>query len=551
MSRTVTIDLDVNDAQAVRAWQRGKQAIAEFDKTGAKASKTFGGMFASTGKAIAGAAAGFLGIGSVLGGILLAANQLRAEWQNITQQQAKAAQANLTFEQSLAQAVRNASGIFEAADVRERSISLASEANISPAKAAQIIGAAVTSRGVQSAADAEGAINSARAAALYAPDLDAAGTQALAGVAASGSKRFDVTPEEFIGNVQRIGIQSNVRDLNPLIQNIAPAVSNLSDLGFGGQRAAAGGLVATLTQGTEDATGEVSATASINFAKALRDRFGKQKDFQNDAGTFDAVAAIAKIQGDTALRDKFLEGGDFYGKKFGKAALGKGKAFSTIEQLLTGGSFRAQQFAGATREIGGFEEGGETFTDIVAAVKSVTPHEQIKRVLESGTAGVQANNVSGISDLLRTHGKEFQASLGDSDIGQKFDSLSREYSSGLGSDPLAAIDTFQEQLAGGSRSLRAGKVLSKASPIVGPYGAEIGRTKEIRAAATNREIELAERMDAMIEKLEQIEPLVRVQVDINNRPAEASVKSVPGPRKHARLNSHSTAPPAGSRTGGR
>jgi hypothetical protein len=139
MSRTVTIDLNVDDAQAVRAWQRGKQAIAEFDKQGGKAKQTFGGMFAATTRSIAGAAAGFAGVGSVLGGILLAANQLRAEWQNITQQQAAAAASNLTFEQSLAQAVRNSAGIFEAADVRQRSLNLANDANISPATAAGII----------------------------------------------------------------------------------------------------------------------------------------------------------------------------------------------------------------------------------------------------------------------------------------------------------------------------------------------------------------------------------------------------------------------------
>tara|TARA_R110000824_G_scaffold15044_6_gene63617 strand:+ start:279 stop:1934 length:1656 start_codon:yes stop_codon:yes gene_type:complete len=551
MSRTVTIDLDVNDAQAVRAWQRGKQAIAEFDKTGAKAGKTFGGMFASTTKAIAGAAAGFAGVGSVLGGILLAANQLRAEWANITQQQAAAAQSNLTFEQSLAKAIRNASGIFEAADVRKRSLALAAEANISPAKAAGIIGAAVTSRGVQNAADAEGAIDSASAAAVFAPDLDATGSEGLAGVAASGSKRFGVTPEQFIGNVQRIGIQSNVRELPALIQNVAPAVSNLDDLGFSGKRSAAGGLVATMTQGIEDDTGEVSATAAINLAKALRDRFGKQKQFQNADGSFDALAAITEIQGDIGLRDKFIEGGKFNGKKFGKAALGKGKAFSTIEQLLTGGSFRAQQFAGASREIGGFEAGGETFRDLVTAIETQTPTEQLKRLLESGTAGVQANDVTGISSIIREDGKKFQQSLGDSAIGQRFSGFQREFDSDLGYDPVAAINSYQRQLTRAEGELRRGKIKSKASPIVGPYGAEIGRTEEIRRPATTREIELADRLGAQVEKLEKIEQIVKVQVNINQRPANASIKAVHDDRKHARLNSNTNVQPGPARGGRR
>jgi hypothetical protein len=544
MSRTVTIDLDVNDAQAVRAWQRGKQAIAEFDKTGAKAGKTFGGMFASTTKAIAGAAAGFAGVGSVLGGILLAANQLRAEWANITQQQAAAAQSNLTFEQSLAQAVRNASGIFEAADVRQRSLALAAGANISPAKAAGIIGSAVTSTGVTNAAEADVAISSARAAAIYAPDLDATGTEALAGVAASGAKRFGVSPEAYIGYLQQVAGQANVRELTPLIENVAPVLSNLSEFGF--SPAGAGSLVSTLTQGLGDTTGETSGTAAINFAKALRDRFGKDKRFQRDDGSFNPLGAMAVLQNDPELRAAFLDGGEILGEKYGKAALGKGKAIPTLEALITSpDTFQSKQMSGSFRAIGGFDRGEATYDALVDSVRSVTPTEQIKRLLESGTAGVQANDVTGISSIIREDGKKFQQSLGDSALGQRFSGFQREFDSGLGSDPVASINSYQRQLTRAEGELRRGKVTQSAIR---------GRSEQIivqeqRAAPTTREIELADRLASQNEKLESIEQIVRVQVTVNNRPAAASIKMPPGARKSSRLNSNTNVQPGPARGG--
>lgn len=536
MTRTVTIDLDVNDAKAVRAWQRSRDNIAQFDQQGKKTQKTFGTMFANTTRSLAATAAGFAGVGSVIGGIVTAASLVRAEWENITSAQSAAAQSNLTFEQSLAQAVRNAAGIFEAADVRQRSLDLAQEAGITPAKAAGIIGSAVTSTGVTNAGEAQTAISAARAAAIYAPELDAGGTQALAGVAASGAKRFGVSPEAFIGFTQQVGGQANVRELTPLIENVAPVVSNLAELGFRGAPGAAGSLVSTLTQGLGDTTGEISGTAAINLAKSLQDRFGNQAGFQRADGSFDALSAIEAIQSDPQLRDKFLGGGDFFGEKFGKATLGKGKAFATIKGILTGGSFQAQQFAGSAEAIGGFDRGEETYGDLVSAISSVTPTEQVGRILESATAGVQADDLTGISSIIRDKGKTFQQSLGDSALSQRFSGYSRELDSGFGSNPLAAIDAFQAQLTAEASGLRRGRLISNTSASTGSYAPGVGQLPELRAPVTAREADVADRIDTLIQKFDEIEKIIEVKVNVNNRPAQAEVRAMPGDRKHKALN---------------
>jgi len=544
MSRVVSIDLDVNDAKAVRAWQRARDSIAEFDKQGQKTGKTFGSMLTDQVKGVTAMAAGFAGVGSVIGGIVTAAQMLRAEYDNIIQQQSAAAQANLTFEQSLAQAVRNASGIFEAADVRDRSLALASEANITPAKAAGIIGSALTSTGVTNQAEANLAIDSARAAAIYAPELDIMGTESLAGVAASGAKRFGVSPEAYIGFLQQVAGQSNIRELTPLIENVAPVLSNLTEFGF--KPAEAGALLSTLTQGLGDTTGEMSGTAAVNLAKELRDRFGNVQGFSRDDGSFNPIAAMAVLQQDAELRKKFFDGGDFFGEKFGTAALGKGKAIPTIEGILSGAdTFQARQMTGSYFAIGDFQQGENTFRKLVSDIGSVTPTEQARRILQSGTAGVQANDVTGISSVIREEGQKFQQAIGDTAIGQRFGGYLREFESSFGTNPVAAIDEFQTQLSDSAESLRRGTP-SRTQASGGMFGGFItipGRP------ATTRDIEVADRIDALISKLEQVESVVQVQVNVNNRPANADVRKIPAGGRHADLS----APPSPSRvsrTGG-
>ena len=87
MSRKVEIEMTVEDAKAVRAWQRAKDNIAEFDKQGQKTSKTFGQMVGDQVKGIASVAAGFAGVGTFIGGIVTAAGLLRAEYDNLLARQ--------------------------------------------------------------------------------------------------------------------------------------------------------------------------------------------------------------------------------------------------------------------------------------------------------------------------------------------------------------------------------------------------------------------------------------------------------------------------------
>jgi hypothetical protein len=193
MSRTVTIDLDVNDAQAVRAWQRGKQAIAEFDKTGAKAGKTFGGMFAASTKSVLASAAGFAGVGSVIGGIVTAAALLRQEYDNILQRQQKAANIQIPLADLERQMALNVGGDQNAQlavkmklqkDVLAERDRIARAARTTPAIATEAFGTALSARGGATIQQTGAAVE---AAILVAPKPEDAVSRG--GSSRSGSRR--------------------------------------------------------------------------------------------------------------------------------------------------------------------------------------------------------------------------------------------------------------------------------------------------------------------------------------------------------------------------
>lgn len=533
MSRFINLQLNVEGAQAERALGRFTQNIEAAIKasngitsTNKKNQQSASEFFGQQARSLGQMALGFAGVGSAIAGIATASRLVLAEVENLNEKQRATSTANLTFEQGLAQAVRNAAGIFDAGTVRQKSLDIAAEAGISPAKAAGIVGSALTSTGVTNEQEANLALRSAKAAAVFAPDLDIAGTESLAGVASSTAKRFGVTPEAAIGFIQRVGTQSNVRELTPLIENVAPVLSNLSEFGFNPEDA--GALLATLTQGIGDTTGETSGTAAINFAKSLRDRFGNQEGFTTPSGQFDPIAAILELQGDADLRSRFFEGGEFFGRKFGKASLGKGKAVPTLEGLLTSDeTVQGAQFFGSRSAIKGFGAGEETYNDLVSQIKSVTATEQTGRILDSFLSINQANDPTGISAVLREKIPNLEQQFGVGAFGQNFNSITRELYSGFGNDPVAAIDKTQAQFAAEADEFRRGRLIQQ--EIRGRHEQII--VPEQRAPVTQRDIEQASNIDKLITALEEIQQLVEVRVQVNNRPADkADVRTPPGDR---------------------
>ncbi|MCH7685334.1 MAG: hypothetical protein IH899_01400 [Planctomycetes bacterium] len=410
-------------AQVEKDLERVTNRLNAMTKAGSKGTRKLKGGFSEAAKSAAGLVLATVGIGSGIALAVKGVGLLKREFTDLLQRQSRALQSQLTFEQSLTQAARNSIGIFSAEEVRRRSLKLAEEAGVTPTKAVGVIGSAVTSTGVTNKQEAELAIKAAVAALKFAPELDQQGLEALAGVAASISKRFKVTAEAAIGFIQRVGGQANVRELEPLISNVAPVVSNLTQFGF--KPAEAGALVSTLTQGTGDVTGELSGTAAINLAdslakqvKARPDRFGGLK--VNEAGAIvdefgkaAAGRALEILKNDPELKEVFFQGGRLDGISTPKANLGKGKAKPTIRGILTQGTVAQRQFEGSKKVIGGFEEGQKTFDDFIKDVKKVTAISRTSRKFKSIAEGLRVTDKAGgraaavregVEDILSSSG---------------------------------------------------------------------------------------------------------------------------------------------------
>lgn len=427
-------------------------------KAGRKGAKGLRGDFNAAAKAAGRIALGVVGIGSGLALAAKGVSLLRREFDDLLRRQRQALQTQLTFEQSLAQAVRNSIGIFSATEVRVRSLKLAGETGVTPTKAAGVIGSAVTSTGVTNKKQAELAIRAAKAALRFAPDLDQQGIEALAGVSASIAKRFNIAPSAAIGFIQRVGGQANVRALEPLISNVAPVVSNLTQFGFKPREA--GALVSTLTQGTGDVTGELSGTAALQLAdsltklvRALPKRFGGLNVNQagaivDEAGERAAGRALEILKNSPELKNVFFLGGRLDNVSITKAVLGKGKAKPTIRGILTPGTVAERQFEGSKKVIGGFEEGQKTFDDFIADVKKVTAVSRTSRKLKSISAGLKvADTAGGRAAAVREGLEDILSSSGLGKTSRQLAQLKFELATDAGRlNPLqAAVGALQDR----------------------------------------------------------------------------------------------------------
>jgi len=537
VSQVVSIELSVEDAQAVRAWKRSADSIEHFlttaDKIGStnrRNTDTMGTFFKQQGAGLAQAAIGFVGVGSAVAAVATAAALLRAEYDNLLERQRAAVTTQLPFEQQLAGAVRNASGFMNAASVRQNVMQLSSEAMVTPSAAANLMGQTFTMTGVTNEAEANLALRAARASALYAPDLPDDELAMMGGVSGSLSKRFGVSPEAAIGFAQNVATSSNVAQLAPVVKNIIPAAANLTDLGFSMQDA--GAFLATMTNTTGDDQGATSASTAISMAKSLRERFGQRAEFQTD-GRFDLMKARDYIQQDPARLRSFIDGGEFFGETFGKAAIGEGKGLTSVEGFLTPGSAFSQQFEGARGTVGDFGQGEKTYRRIQAEVQSVTPLSQLQRGFTAANESIQVDDQSAIGRLALDEVSKIQQSIGSSSLKQRLTGLKTELESGFGTDPVSALQTVRETLVAETRDLKDGSKQLRATG--GGLGGVVYSAQQV--PATPSQLADAEKLERLIAVLNQVANqmqnpdggvrVVDVEVQVAQRKVNADVRRPP------------------------
>jgi len=379
----VQIKITGDDREVLQVWQRQNAEILKNQRnlqrlgtTGQKAGQKTKGGFDSALGTLGKFTGAIAGVGGVVGGVSLAARQLYVEFQRIKELQQTDADKQVEFEHTIVQAVRNAGGLFDGAEIKDIALGLEKETGVAPVKIAEAISSALSARGATNKGQAQEAIDATRASLKFAPELSAENSAFVAGAGIDISKRFGFDPEESIGFLQNVGSLARVTDLNSLAQNVAPAVNNLSQFGNTGQEA--GSLVSAITQGVGDFTGRMSGTAAVQLAKQIRDR-----------GIGDSTSSgIELLQNDEKLRKKFLEGGVFDGKKFPKASF-EAKADPTIRDLLTKGSFISKSFKEGIEKIGNARDAQATFNKTVSENEKITRTSRLQR--QSASAADTAN----------------------------------------------------------------------------------------------------------------------------------------------------------------
>jgi hypothetical protein len=518
MSRAVTIELDVDDAQAVKAWQRGKQAIAEFDKQGGKAKQTFGDMFANSTRGMASAAAGFIGVGSAIGGIVTVATLLRNEYDSLLQRQSQAAATQLTLSGAERQLALNVGGdpfapLAEKLAQQQQAISIrdriVAESGATPLEVTNALSGAFSARGNASLDQAGAAVSAAVKLAPSSEDIDylAAGSLDLV--------RSGADPGNAAAFLASAGSQLRLTKTKEVGENTAKAVNLLGQFGNDERESAA--LFGLLTKAGTDPEGRSSVTAALQFA-------GQVRALAPTPG--DTFGGLEQIVSDPKLKAKFL-----------KDLTGEQRFKPTFEALVNDPSARAELF-GIRDALPSFADSERLLADqsTLLGALPTAPVRNVQRGFTSATESLLASDPSAISSVIRDRLPEFERSAGGKAISSKLAGVARELESGFGENPIAALGSAVSQLSAEESRLRRGKVIpGTGGQVFSGFG-----TVDIpaqRTAPTNRDIQIADVIQQLVETLNQQRETVEVSVKVNNRAAPATIKTPAGPRKHSRLNS--------------
>ncbi|MFB6320790.1 hypothetical protein [Saccharicrinis sp. FJH54] len=383
---------------------------------------------------------GWRRVGDVLiggGGILFATDMIRrgtqqaiAEFERLKSIQKEAAGANLELGKVLPQTVRNAAGLLSAKEVESRVSEISLDTGVKSATIAKALGDAFSARGATNKAEAEEAVAAVRAAARFAPEQDAGSLASLAGASVDVTRRFGTTPEQSIGFLQNVGQQSRVVDLQSLVQNVAPAVGNLTADGETAQ--GAGALVSVLTSATGDFTGASSGTAALQLDKQLR-----------KIGHNNFEAGIAALQADPAARAAFLADSSF-----------EAKAEPAIRALLDPASQLAREFEAARVSIGNFKQGAETYHNQIADVNRLESVQvaRLDRAREAGVDRLKLSNVGGATAAVsRQFLEEVNLAAGNSRVDSFLSEAAAELETG-GAPTVAAVESRIRRQGGLLRS---------------------------------------------------------------------------------------------------
>jgi len=400
-----------NIAQITDLHKKGRLSLEQYN-TAVAAEKTsldkssesgdkFGGVLGGLGAKVAGAAAGFASMGTVI-------SFIKAEYDALLERQGKSADANISLAAEQEALLMNLGGA-DAKQVTDNIRNLSKQSSVKEENVTRAVNEAMAARGdlgVDAVVKAVGSVSKIR---KFAPS-EMAG---LAAATIDTQKQTGLGTDESLGFLLQMQGQARTKDLKGLAENFTPAVGGV--MNFGADRQTAGAMLAALSHGMGDTTGAMTATSAIQLSKQLREygssgspdlqkqmaeidkkyqgqkeslsekydrmraglsskkmpaearaeeklqidaeeRKAKQELKDRQAAESDKVMAAApavpigevlsRMQKDKEYRDQFLRGKD----QGGFGASFEAKALPAIESLLSGG-VQAQQFDAAKKAL--------------------------------------------------------------------------------------------------------------------------------------------------------------------------------------------------------
>ena len=501
----------IDDETHARAIQRQKDLYNQATNS----SKSYlSGLSSGTMQVLA----GLTGIGTVIGGIMAVATQLRAEYQNLVSRQKTAADRQIDTAAAQRAAIGNLGQDpnMSVAQLNEQVAKISAETGVNQKDIFEAASSALSARGQLSAQDA---LDSVRLAALNAPD-DVAGLKTMSGSLLDMQKKGGGTTTANIGMFIAAKQAARVETNQAFSQNIIPAATGVQEFGDSPQQALA--LTAAITQGMGDTQGAMSGTAAISLAQQLERALPKSK-FRMLQSTVDRIRFLQSEEG-KKHREKLI-GTD---QKKGPLELEK-KAFAPIRGLLAGdNTVQAQQLDTALQTIPTGQAAEDVFTANLATVNAqdIQKTAALNRLLGTTSDNLSIKDIGGgRSSVAREGLQKLMKAEKVSDLGQKIMGAKFEASTQLGGgqDPL---EFLQKQAA--SEGTRLSNDVPAYSNPYGPGGTPAQKRSAEEKATGADLLALSEKLQQMIDQQRRQSDLqekqLAAQQEANRQPVEVNVQ---------------------------
>ncbi|MGH7139249.1 MAG: hypothetical protein ACREHD_26180, partial [Pirellulales bacterium] len=261
----VIVTLSVQDAEAVRAWQRAKQGIGAMQQE-LKGTKTAANESQAAGQEMVdNLVTGFARMATGALSIQKAVQLVNREYAELVARDKAAGGFQVSLAGAQRAMLRNLS--FSEMTPEQAQARIAEIQKRTGGDLAAITDAASDALSARGQLSEPEALTQLEAVVKLDPSLDRAAMKTLTGAALDIRKVYGGTSEQAVGAMLTAQQTARVTSSDQFAMNAVPAMANLSQLGDSFKQASA--LFSTISQRSADQTGARSGTAMIQFAKQV------------------------------------------------------------------------------------------------------------------------------------------------------------------------------------------------------------------------------------------------------------------------------------------